>query len=627
MTTRRTAALAFSGAALMLAAWLAGGATAGPGEWKEVAPGVWRSSGHPAGHALVVGKKALLIDAPHAPDGLTARGIKVTAVLVTHHHRDTLAALPKLIEDGVNVRAPALSVPWLSSAGVAKYWKEQFPLRNSRTAYLVVTEALPAVKCDLKDKEVIRWEGLEIEAVATPGHSPDHFAYAVKLEGGRRVLFAGDALAGAGKLWSPYTTDWDHWTDAGLKPSAESLRRLAGLKPDLILPAHGDVIGRDVKSGDAVRALNQTARAVDEAGYLKSYERYTRERRKAPPKYAFLAKEQAGSNGSKPWSKLSASLWFTGNTYVLKSKAGPVLLVDPWSPHSEKQIEKLIADEKLGRPEVVLCSHAHFDHYDGAYHFLAKEKPEVWALDLVALPVSAPLRLRAPFLDARPLPFSKRPRDGESLKWREYTFKIHHLPGQSVFTMGVETTIDGKRCLFTADNFFHHDLYSGTGGWMGLNRSGPGLYERSAKKVLAIAPEWVLAEHGSAMEFSAEDFRRRVDWAKAGGEAADVLCVSGRHQHDWSPHGVRIEPLLQKAKAGGKVRGELIVESPLPKARKLRIEVAGEAWEVEVPAGGEARRKVEWEAGGKEGRRVWVVTATEGGRVEPGDAFVAADVG
>ena len=33
--------------------------------------------------------------------------------------------------------------------------------------------------------------------------------------------------------------------------------------------------------------------------------------------------------------------------------------------------------------------------------------------------------------------------------------------------------------MFTADNFFHQDQFSGSGGWMGLNRSSPVLYGQS----------------------------------------------------------------------------------------------------------------------------------------------------
>src|SRR5262249_34463241 len=158
--------------------------------------------------------------------------------------------------------------------------------------------------------------------------------------------------------------------------------------------------------------LTRTAAAVEEVAFLKSFERYTKERLKNPPSYKFLAKEQSETNGSKPWSRISDHLFLTGNTYVLTSKDGPFLVVDPWDPHSAKQIPKLKADEKLGPLEVVLCSHAHFDHYDGVYSIFEREKPEVWTLDRVAEPIAEPFKLRAPFLDVRPVKVARRARDG-----------------------------------------------------------------------------------------------------------------------------------------------------------------------------------------------------------------------
>jgi hypothetical protein len=93
--------------------------------------------------------------------------------------------------------------------------------------------------------------------------------------------------------------------------------------------------------------------------------------------------------------------------------------------------------------------------------------------------------------------------------------------------------------------------------------------------VLQIAPEWVLAEHGSAMEFNADDFRRRVEWAQISGRAADAVCPSGQYRHDWDPHHVHIEPVLHRAKAGDTVQGELVVENVLPRKRKLRVTLQG----------------------------------------------------
>ena len=155
-----------------------------------------------------------------------------------------------------------------------------------------------------------------------------------------------------------------------------------------------------------------------------------------------------------------------------------------------RQLPKLKEDQQLGKLEVVLCSHAHFDHYDGVYSILQRDQPQVWTLDHVAIPVSDPSLLRILFLDPRPVKFDRLAKDGETLNWREYRLRFRFLPGQTEFTMGVETEIDGKKCFFTADNFFHQDQFSGTGGWMGLNRSFPLPYAESAQKVLDAHPDW-----------------------------------------------------------------------------------------------------------------------------------------
>jgi glyoxylase-like metal-dependent hydrolase (beta-lactamase superfamily II) len=615
-------------------AWLSGqGKSEDPSAdaWTEIMPGVFRSPGLPAGYALVADGQALLLDAPHGVEGLKRRGVqKIDAVLLTHHHRDTAALASRFLAEKIPVRAPKASAAWLTPDEVRKFWRGALPLRDSRTSYLVLPEGLDGVDCSLTEKQTVEWKGWTIRVVETPGHSRDHVSFlAQKGKDGQRLIFCGGALAAPGKMPTPYTLDWDHWTDAGMKPAATSLRKLAALQPDVLLPAHGDVILRD-----AVKALEQTAAAVEEVAFLKSFERFTKERLKNPPVYRFLAKEQSESNGSKPWSQISAHLFLTGNTYALVSKDGPFLVVDPWDPHSAKQIPKLQADQKLGSLEVVLCSHAHFDHYDGVYSIFEREKPEVWTLDRVAEPIADPFKLQAPFLDARPVKVARRAGDGETLTWREYRLRFRHLPGQTDYTTGIETTIDGKRCFFTADNFFHQDQYSGTGGWMGLNRSWPLPYAESAQKVLDAAPDWVLAEHGSAMEFNVEDFRRRVAWGKAAAKAADALSPSGRHRHDWDPHRLHVEPILQKGRPGAMLQWKLVVENHLNREENLQITVPGrgqvddQTMTVTVPAGKKVERAFSLRLGDRlpVGRHVFIVQATEGKTVADADAFLAIDV-
>jgi glyoxylase-like metal-dependent hydrolase (beta-lactamase superfamily II) len=619
-------------AVLMGAAWI-GSRSRGDKKpersWTEVAPGILRSPGLPAGYALVSGDSAVLIGAPRPLAEVKAQGIKkISAVLLTHHHRDSCAFAAEYLKENIPVRAAEKAAPWLKPEGVKKYWLESLPLRSSRTAYLVLPEGLAGIDCSLKEGESIKAGDWTIGTVETPGHTAQHLAFAVRRgDKGPLVLFCGGVLASPGKMPAPYTTDWDHWTNAGLKPAGESLRKLAALKPAMLLPAHGDVIRKDCAS-----ALTKTAEAVEEMSFLKSFERYTKQRLGNAPQYRFLAKEQAESNGSKPWSRVSEHVWLTGNTYVLVSKDNAFLVFDPWDPHSAKQIPKLKADQKLGGMEVVLFSHAHYDHYDGIYSIFEREKPKVWTLDQVAVPLADPFKLRAPFLDVRPIEFDKLLRDGETAVWREYRLKFHFLPGQTEFTMGVETVIDGKRCFFTADNWFHQDQFSGSGGWMGLNRSHPLGYAASAQKVLDAKPEWVLAEHGGAFEFNAEDFRRRVEWGKTSGKAADALCISGSLLHDWNPHRVRAEPVLFKAKPGTELAGKLIVNNPLGQKGKRTVTLQGrgivpdQTWDVEL-AGGEVKKDVRIKLPAKleAGRHVFTLRVMDGERTDGSDAFLAVD--
>lgn len=601
------------------------------GAWIEVVPGVLRTAAFPAGYALREGEAALLIDAPDDGAGLRSLGVKkIETVLLTHHHRDSCSAAGRLLAERVPVRAPKAAAEWLLPDQVRKYWHDSLPLRNSRASYFVHPTGFAGIDCTLEDGQTLDWRGWTIQVAAMPGHARDQVALlARKGKSGQLLAFCGGALAAPGKLWAPFTTDWDHWTDAGLMPAAQSLRRLAGLKPDVLLPAHGSPIVEN-----ALAALKKTAAVVEEIAFLKSFERFTKKRLGNAPSYAFLAKEQAESAGQKPWSQVAEHLFLTGNTYVLTSKTKDFLVVDPWGKLSADQIAKLKKERGLGKLEVVMFSHAHYDHYDGVYHLPERDQFEVWSLDLVAGPVGEPLRLLAPFLDARPVKFDRQWKDGETGSWREYRFRFHHLPGQSAFTMGVETVIDGKRCFFTADNFFHQDQFSGTGGWMGLNRSWPLPYAASAQKVLEAAPEWVLAEHGGPFAFNAEDFRRRVRWGKVSAAAADVLCPSGNHRRDWNPHRVHVEPLVRKAPKDGTLRVTLVAANPLGNPETVRVSIQGrglledQTVALRIPAGGQVRKELapQLKKDLPPGRYVFACDVREEKTASGVDAFFAVDV-
>ncbi len=641
MSRPRSAILTATVCSLAIAVWLSGflRSEQPDSSWKEISPGIWRTAEMPFGYALVNEGHALLIDCPQSSEGLkaAAKVEQIDFVLLTHHHLDTCARAGDFLASKIPVRAAKASSEFLAPAAVKKFWQESIPLRNSRTAYYMVPVGFEGIDFSLEDGQSIDWHGWNLKVIATPGHSRDHLAFAAAREKNvAPLLFCGDAIAAPGKIWAPYTSDWDHWTDAGLGPAVKSLRSLAALKPKALFPAHDEPITQNPAD-----ALEQTAANAEDMAFLKSFERYSKQRLGNAPSYPFLVpREQVGSAGEKPWAKVSEHLYITGNTYVLISKeANAFAVIDPWGARSVKQVAKLKEDLKLGKLELVMFSHAHYDHYDGVYDLpgYAKDSAEpfaVWSLDRVAEPLADPLRLRAPFLDARPVRFDKRFKDGEAGEWREYRFRFHHLPGQSEYTMGVEATIDSKRCYFTADNFFHQDQFSGTGGWMGLNRSWPIPYSQSAKKVLDAAPKWILAEHGGPYEFNAEDYRRRVKWGEESARAADALCVSGNHRREWDPYRVQALPLLQKVKAGSEFEVTIVATTTGDKPETFAITLAGrglvndQQWTAEAMPGKPKSLAVTLRLSDKapSGRHVFPLRVREANWADAIDALFAIDV-
>ena len=263
-----------------------------------------------------------------------------------------------------------------------------------------------------------------------------------------------------------------------------------------------------------------------------------------------------------------------------------------------------------------------------------RESFQVWTLDEIARPIAEPFGRTAFGLDARSIRTDRWLKNGETVVWRDFSFDVRHFPGQTYFTMGLLTTIDGRRGFFTADNFFHADQFSGSGGWSGRNRGWPDLYAKSAKAVLDAAPEWVLAEHGGAFEFNAEDFQRRVRWGQLAAKAADSISPSGSFRRDWHPSRIQVEPLVVKVRAGETAKARVVIENPLTEAESLRLQLdhgdVATAWskEVVVPASSSARVDLTIAVSEKlaSGRHVVPLIVTSNRDEDGADSFVVVEV-
>lgn len=96
--------------------------------------------------------------------------------------------------------------------------------------------------CDV-DRELAAGERLpvgtlELEVVATPGHSAGHLGFLLHRPGGTD-LFSGDAAFGLGRVLLQ-----DIW-DCSIQQSTQTIRTLARLRPDGLFPGHGVIAVHD----------------------------------------------------------------------------------------------------------------------------------------------------------------------------------------------------------------------------------------------------------------------------------------------------------------------------------------------------------------------------------------------
>jgi glyoxylase-like metal-dependent hydrolase (beta-lactamase superfamily II) len=173
------------------------------------------------------GRVAIVDPGPDDPAHTTAlldavRGETVTHIFVTHTHRDHSPAVPRIkAATGATVYAEGPH-----RAARALHIGEHNPLDASADRDFAPDVAL-------KDGEVVAGDGWTVEAVATPGHTANHMAFAWKEA---QALFAGDhVMAWATSIVAP--------PDGAMSDYMASLDKLARREENRYFPGHGPAIG------------------------------------------------------------------------------------------------------------------------------------------------------------------------------------------------------------------------------------------------------------------------------------------------------------------------------------------------------------------------------------------------
>jgi glyoxylase-like metal-dependent hydrolase (beta-lactamase superfamily II) len=199
------------------------------------------------------GNLAVIDPGPDDPAHLAAlhraiAGRPVAAILVTHHHRDHSPASRPL---AAATRAPII--------GASPHVR-----RADGAAIEAAFDADYAPDRVLAEGDVVTGAGWTLRAVATPGHTSNHLAFALPETG---ALFSGDHVMG----WS---TSIVSPPDGDMGDYMASLDKLMGRDDRIYYPGHGDAVEnprrlvrgmlghRRQREGQILRALGAGAAAV-----------------------------------------------------------------------------------------------------------------------------------------------------------------------------------------------------------------------------------------------------------------------------------------------------------------------------------------------------------------------------
>ncbi|XWN30365.1 MAG: MBL fold metallo-hydrolase [Devosia sp.] len=204
---------------------------------RVTAPNVGPFTGAGTNTYLLGGDEVMIVDPGPDNDAHVAAVLKavegrtVTHLLITHTHRDHVGALTAL--------KAATGAP---SVGEGRH-RDARPLHPGETnPFLYASDTDYAPDIVLADKQTLANKDVAVEAVATPGHTANHLAFAVEGQ-----CLSGDHVMG----WS---TTVIAPPDGSMRAYLVSLDRLLEDEHAAYLPGHGPAIDEPRKAVTAMRS-------------------------------------------------------------------------------------------------------------------------------------------------------------------------------------------------------------------------------------------------------------------------------------------------------------------------------------------------------------------------------------
>ena len=513
------------------------------------------------------GGKRLLIDC-----GEGKIGGPVDWIIFTHHHRDQWSGARRL---GGKIAVPEAERRFFSQA--EEFWERADSILDHRydfRPHLFTGRESVEVARTLRDGDIFEWEGLRIEALATPGHTDGSLSYIVDVDG-IRISFTGDLIYSTGRVWEFYSLQkrfpgmrGDYWGFGGaVEELLASLDRVLERKPDILVPSHGTVIDNPIH---AVAELKQNVRAA-----MDNYLRLAAWRIYFPGIFPGNRPPMLPPLPAANYPEWIRNIAFTTKAIVADDRS--VFLSDCGGPAAIAELDRLRTSGEIGSIEGLWITHYHDDHTQQVNVAKSKYGARVYVERHMVGIIENPLGYAMPCLFPESIRVDRALEDGESFEWKGFRLTAYHFPGQTLYHDGLLVERDGLRVFFTGDSFANF----GVDDYCSQNRCflGPDVgYEKCLKLLLDLKPDLLVAAHWGPVPISVDYLRRALDLFTEREKLFARLFAWDDPNFGLDPCWIRCYPYRQKALPGERVTVEARIYNHSSRAKAASAELR-------VPAG------------------------------------------
>lgn len=510
------------------------------------------------------GGKALLIDCgdDSVAEALSDAGItKVEQIVFTHHHRDQACGAYEMAAAGTKIGVPATEREYFAEP--AAYWKDEKHLwrvyRDFRLQRLMLVDPI-GVDTAFAEGDQLTFGPAKIRALDTPGHTEGSVSYLIEVDG-RSVAFCGDCIYDEGQIWDIYSLQkgfsrgtrtiggyhgfmGDRWR------LVDSLERIKGLRPDALVPSHGNVMTEPGKAIDSLVKRFETC--------YENYVAISALRHYFPELFTDY-EGRPGQMPIRPGIKPPECLRHYGTTWMIVSKTGAALVMDVGSPGVVSRLKKMLEDDEIKSVEGLWVTHYHYDHTDGIPEFQQEFDCPCFADRRLADVLTNPTAWRLPCLAPEPLRVHRPMEDGQSWQWHEFKLTSYNYPGQTLYHDALLAEADGQRMLFVGDSHTMggiDDYCAHNRNWLGRDVG----FQYCISLIEKLKPTHIFNCHvNDAFTFTAEEIQFMRNTLDQREKLFGQIVPWDHANYGMDASWVRCFPYTQKAEAGDTVELKVIV--------------------------------------------------------------------